>query len=98
MESSTKPRFGLGDRVKLRDDSPPGHHRTPWYIKGKVGRVDALCVAYADPETRAYGGSGLPRQPLYRVEFKQAHIWDSYSGPPEDAICVDVYDHWLQRA
>jgi len=28
-----------GQRVRVREDYPPGHIRTPFYIRGKVGHV-----------------------------------------------------------
>ena len=35
-----------GDLVRVRDDYPPGHIRTPVYVRGKIGARDALfrCV------------------------------------------------------
>ncbi|MGH2541742.1 MAG: SH3-like domain-containing protein, partial [Ardenticatenaceae bacterium] len=68
----------------------------PWFIKGKVGRVEAIYGAFGNPETLAYGGDGLPKQPLYRVAFEQTDIWQDYGGPSQDKICVDVYQHWLE--
>ena len=76
----------------------PGHHRTPAYIKGKTGRVAVLCGVFPNPESLAYGGSGLPSQPLYRVAFEQSEVWDSYRGPPGDTVHVDIYQHWLEPA
>ena len=35
------PKFEPGDRVRVRVGSPPGHYRTPAYIQGKVGEVEA---------------------------------------------------------
>jgi nitrile hydratase len=98
LEATAETRYSPGDRVRVRADDPPGHHRTPWFIKGKTGRVDAVYGAFHNPETRAYGGSGLPKQPLYRVEFDQSDIWENYTGPYRDKICVDVYDNWLEPA
>lgn len=98
MDEVAEPRFGPGDRVRVRLGDPPGHHRTPWYVKGKAGRVDALYDAFLNPETRAYGEPGLPRQPLYRIEFRQRDIWDRYDGDASDKICADVYQHWLEPA
>jgi nitrile hydratase len=46
----------------------------------------------------AYGGSGLPRQPLYRVEFRQMDVWERYGGPAGDKVMVDIYQHWLVPA
>ena len=96
VPSSTN--FREGDRVRVRVDSPQGHFRTPTYIQGKTGRVVALCGAFRNPESLAYGGTGLPNQPLYRVEFRQTEVWERYGGPAGDKVLVDIYEHWLESA
>ena len=40
----------------------------------------------------------LPKQPLYRVTFYQQHVWEGYTGTPEDTIDVEVYQAWLKPA
>ena len=96
MGSPTQPMFSHGDRVRVRTEDPSGHHRTPGYVKGKTGRVVTLCGDFPDPESRAYGGSGLPRRSLYRVEFDQEQVWGPYRGPSQDKVHVDIYEHWLE--
>jgi len=83
------------DRVRVRLGSPPGHFRTPSYIQGKTGRIVALCGVFPNPESLAHDGSGLPRQPLYRVAFAQHEVWAEYPGPARDKVLVDIYQHWL---
>jgi nitrile hydratase len=92
---SQSPKYQPGDPVSVRVDSPPHHFRTPAYIQGKTGQVVALCGAFPNPETLAHGGSGIPEQRLYRVEFAQTEVWDPYQGPSDDKILVDIYEHWL---
>jgi len=53
---------------------------------------------FRDPEKLAYGGDGLPRQPLYLVGFRQADLWQPYVEAPGDSLYVDIYEHWLERA
>jgi len=93
MAQSNK--YRPGDQVRVRVDSPSGHYRTPTYIQGKTGLVVASCGRFRNPESLAHGGSGLPEQPLYRVEFTQRSVWDRYQGPSGDKILVDIYEHWL---
>jgi hypothetical protein len=90
--------YRSGDLVRVRIDTPDGHFRTPTYIQGHTGTVAALCGTFPNPETLAYGGSGRPAQPLYRVEFAQAQIWPDYRGPATDKLLVDIYQHWLEPA
>ena len=96
--STTGVKYQSGDRVRVRVGSPPGHFRTPAYIQGKTGVVVAQCGVFPNPESLAHGGSGLPRQPLYRVEFAQSDVWEHYPGPPGDKLLVDIYEHWLDPA
>jgi nitrile hydratase len=89
-------RFGPGDRVRVRMAHPPGHLRTPSYVRGRRGAVERLCGAFANPEELAYNRPGLPRQPLYRVRFRQAELWPDYAGPAADTVEVEIYQHWLE--
>jgi hypothetical protein len=88
--------FRTGQRVRVSARPHDGHHRTPAYIKGKVGIVERLHGEFTNPETRAYGDDGLPRQPLYLVGFEPPHVWPEYDR--SDRIFVDVYEHWLEAA
>jgi hypothetical protein len=92
------PRFQPGSQVTVRLGNPPGHIRTPWYIRGKTGTVERICGSFANPEELAYGRSGEPRQVLYRVRFEQRHVWPDYRGPQNDTIDIELYEHWLDGA
>jgi nitrile hydratase len=91
-------RFQAGDRVQVRDADPPGHVRTPHYIRGHRGVIERLCGAYPNPEELAYTRSGLPAQPLYRVRFLQREVWSGYRGGDADTVDVEIYQHWLEPA
>ena len=91
-------RFKPGERVRVRVDSPPRHFRTPSYIQGKTGLVEAIHGAFRNPESLAYAGDGLPKKFLYLVRFDQTQLWERYSGSPRDHLLVDIYEHWLEPA
>lgn len=91
-------RFTPGARVAVRRAAPPGHLRTPWYIRGHVGAIERLCGTFANPEELAYNRPGLPAQPLYRVRFRQHDLWPDYAGAPQDTIEIEIYQHWLEPA
>ena len=40
-------RFRPGDPVHVRFADPPGHIRTPWYIRGQTGVVERICGSFA---------------------------------------------------
>lgn len=88
--------FPVGSRVRVRSLFPPGHVRTPYYIRGKTGVIERVLATFPNPEERAYGKSGLPGQPLYRVRFLQREVWPDYTGPVDDTVDVEIYQHWLE--
>ncbi|HWQ40324.1 MAG TPA: SH3-like domain-containing protein [Burkholderiales bacterium] len=90
------PRFRPGDRVAVRAAYPIGHVRTPFYIRGKRGVIERFCGVFGNPEELAYGRSGLPKQPLYRVRFLQREVWPGYEGHAADSVDVEIYQHWLE--
>ena len=89
-------RFQNGDTVAVSVAYPPGHVRTPYFIRGKSGVVDSIAGSYPNPEELAYGRDGLPALPLYRVRFKQADVWPDYAGPANDTVVIDIYENWLE--
>ena len=89
-------RFQSGDMVAVYAAYPPGHVRTPYFIRGKFGVVDSIVGAYPNPEELAYGRDGLPALPLYRVRFKQTDVWPDYAGPVNDTVMIDLYESWLE--
>ena len=97
QEDEPQARFHPGDSVRVCVGSSPGHFRTPEYIQGKVGVIEATHAAYRNPETLAYGGDGLPKQFLYLVRFDQTDIWAGYDSSPRDILLIDIYEHWLEE-
>ena len=91
-------KFKPGDRVKVLKAYPPGHIRTPHYVRGCTGEVERVCGAFPNPEELAMMRSGLPAQPLYRVRFLQREVWPGYAGNPRDVLEVEVFEHWLDPA
>jgi nitrile hydratase subunit beta len=89
-------RYRIGDTVRVKTVFPPGHRRTPQYIRGKQGVIERLCGAYPNPEELAYGFDGLPAKVLYRVRFMQTHVWPGYAGPANDMIEMEIFEHWLE--
>jgi len=94
----TTAKFEPGDPVRVRADEKPGHVRTPGYVRGKTGRIASVLGEFRNPEMLAYGGSGLPKQHLYKVAFRQTDLWKDYPGSPDDALYIDIYEHWLEPA
>jgi len=90
--------FNAGDRVRVREAFPPGHIRTPVYIRGKEGVVTRPFGRFRNPETLAIGRDGYPEKMLYEVRFLQKDLWPDYRGSDADTLLLDIYEHWLERA
>jgi len=91
-------RFNPGDRVRVRAEDRPGHIRTPFYIRGKVGRVERVHGEFLNPESLGHGGDGLPKRRLCLVSFYQNEVWDNYTSSSQDKLYVDIFEHWLEPA
>ena len=91
-------RYAVGDRVHVREAYPPGHIRTPYFIRGKSGVINDIAGEFANPEELAYGRVGLPKLTLYHVSFRQTDLWSDYNGGPSDATVVAIYENWLEPA
>ena len=89
-------RFAVGDPVLVRAAFPPGHVRTPFYLRGRTGIVETVAGHFPNPEELAYGRSGRPPVALYRVRFRQVDLWSDYGGPPRDDAIADIFEHWLE--
>ena len=88
--------FAAGQRVTVRTSKPPGHVRTPFYIRGKTGEIERVCDEFGNPEELAFGRrDGAPAQ-LYRVRFELQDVWSDYAGRESDTIDVELYEHWLE--
>lgn len=86
-----------GDRVRVRDDYPMGHVRTPVYVRGKEGVVTRLFGDFPNPETLAIGRDGMPKKRLFEVRFRQKDLWPDYAGGASDTLDIDIYEHWLSK-
>jgi nitrile hydratase len=89
--------FRAGQRVHVDERVHRGHHRTPGYVKGKVGVVERKHGEFLDPETRAYAAPDVREQTLYRVRFAAGEVWPGYRASSRDRIYVDVFEHWLEE-
>jgi hypothetical protein len=88
-------RFQVGDRVRVTQDSVPGHMRLPGYIRGKSGVVVGESPAYPFPDAHAHGVQSED-EPTYDVRFRSEDLWPSSSEPA--LIHVGVFKSYLEPA
>lgn len=88
----------MSDRqyMRVRSDMPPGHVRTPAYLRGKRGWVERRLGPFPNPEALAYGRQAQAL-PLMRVRFSMAEVWGATANP-NDTIDAEIYSHWLEPA
>lgn len=91
-------RLAPGAQVRVRPGPPEPHCRTPFYLRGKPGVVEAFAGVHRDPSLLAYHRPGLPARALYRVRFRQSDLWPDYAGAAGDTLVADIYEHWLDQA
>lgn len=91
-----KAKFTPGDAVRVKTGIAPGHIRTPWYCRGRTGRVERICGAFGNPEELAYNRLDGKDIPLYRVRFTMAEIWGNETETPTDTIDIEIFEHWLE--
>ncbi len=91
-------KFAVGDQVTVNARDARHHCRTPYYLRGRTGKIEAIQGRYRDPEKLAYHQPGVPLQYLYRVRFDQAHVWHDYSGAMKDRLLADIFEHWLSNS
>lgn len=86
----------MAERVRVKTLMPPGHIRTPAYLRGKTGEIERGLGAFGNPERQAYGHLGETKK-LFRVRFTMAEIWGDDAEAPDDTLDAEIYEHWLER-
>ncbi len=90
-------RFAAGDRVHVVEAEPPGHVRTPGFLRGRGGVVLRHMGDFPNPERLAYGMNGLPRLALYQVLFTMDEVWAGEGAyAARDTVAADIYETWLE--
>ena len=75
---------------------PPGHVRTPFYLRGKTGEIERELGYFKNPEELAYG-LNANKQKLYRVRFSMSEIWGEACETSNDTVDAEIYEHWLEK-
>jgi len=94
-EAPLPSRFGVGDRVRVRNVNPTGHTRLPRYLRGQVGTIVAERGIFDFPDFLA-ARTGRRPQTLYTVTFPARVIWGEQAAA-DDSLTADLYDDYLQE-
>lgn len=90
------PAYAVGDRVRARRISPPGHCRLPRYVRGCVGTILRRHGAHVLPDANAHDLGEQPAQ-LYTVRFAARDVWGPEASAV-DSISLDLWEPYLERA
>jgi nitrile hydratase beta subunit len=91
-----QPRFAVGDRVRARIASPPGHTRLPRYVAGRHGVVHRIHPACVFPDSNAHFRGEDP-QYLYNVRFEASALWGA-DAEPGAAVHIDLFEPYIEPA
>jgi nitrile hydratase len=91
-----RPRFAVGERVRVRSEQAPGHTRQPGYVTGRPGVITAHLGATLFPDAHAIGLRARP-QHLYTVVFEGGDLWGADAEAATE-VCVDLYEPYLEPA
>jgi nitrile hydratase len=95
-ESDRPARFAVGDRVRIKDDSPFGHTRRARYIRGRTGEITAAHGTFIYPDS-AGNGQGDDPQHVYTVVFRATDLWGEHADP-NSTVTFDVWEPYLDQA
>lgn len=88
LPAAVQPRFGVGDRVRVQRMRPPGHNRSPRYLRGVEGVVQRVQCNDVRP--------GAGAEPVYLVSFDAADVWGDDAD--RGAVLADVWEGYLEPA
>lgn len=84
--------FQIGQMVNVKNVCSNKHHRVPFYLKGKTGKVTEYLGLVDNPELAAYSKNNSGVYPLYRVCFEHKSLW---GGEQNEEIFADLAAKWL---
>jgi nitrile hydratase len=82
-------------KVQVRRQWPPGHVRTPGYLRGKIGIIERSVGTFNNPEQNVYRLTPTKHR-LLRVRFQMSEIWGLKAENPDDVVEAEIYEHWLE--
>jgi nitrile hydratase subunit beta len=87
------PAFAIGERVRAKDMSTPGHTRLPGYVRGHTGVVELIQPAAVLPDTNAHFQGENP-QHVYSVRFDSHELWGADAEP--FTLTVELFESYLE--
>ncbi|MEU7898278.1 SH3-like domain-containing protein [Nonomuraea sp. NPDC049152] len=93
------PKYNIGDRVVVRDETTLFHARTQKFTRGRTGVVVEHRHEWVIPEDEAFGRDEDGRKEhFYVVRFEQRDLWPDYTGFDIDTLESEFSERWLEPA
>jgi nitrile hydratase len=89
--------FAVGDRVRVKDDSPLEHTRRARYIRAKTGVIERAHGAFIYPDSAGNGRGEDPKH-VYTVVFDAADLWGAEAAEGKGSVSFDVWEPYLEKA
>jgi hypothetical protein len=91
-----RPRFSVGDQVRVRELPTIFYTRTQEYVRGVCGTVVEATYESLTPEDEAWERDDQKPEWFYIVRFKMADLWEPYAGCDIDTLQTEVPERWLE--
>jgi thiocyanate hydrolase subunit alpha len=93
-----KPRFKVGDRVRVRELPDLFYTRTQVYTRGAVGKVVRLVYESPPPENESWDNTENVEW-FYSIVFPQKELWPEYPDAfANDTVETEISERWLEKA
>jgi hypothetical protein len=93
-----KPRFGVGEQVRVRGLPTVFYTRTQEYVRGARGSVVKVSYESIAPEDEAFDRDDQKPEWFYIVRFRMADLWEPYAGCSGDTLQTELPERWLEAA
>lgn len=91
-----KPKFGIGDAVRVRAERSDGHTRQPGYVTGHRGTIVGHRGAAVFADVHAEARTKVAEH-LYTVAFEGAELWGE-GAEPNTEIRIELFEPYLEPA
>jgi hypothetical protein len=91
-----KPRFGVGDQVRVRALPTIFYTRTQEYVRGATGTVVKVSYESITPEDEAFDRHDERPEWFYIVRLRMVDLWDPYAGCASDSLQTELPERWLE--
>lgn len=93
-----KPKFKVGDRVRIKDLPDIFYTRCQVYTRGAVGTVAALVYESPAAEDESWDNTDKPEW-FYSIIFRQKELWPEYPDLyANDSLETEFSERWLEKA